>query len=49
MFKISNLELNFSKKKTFLVFFLFSNFEKRLLASTQMIIPRNKIEKMKIY
>ena len=49
MFKISNLELNFSKKKTFIVFFLFNNFEKRLLASTQMIIPRVKIEKMKIY
>ena len=49
MFKISNLELSFSKRKKKLVFFLFSNFEKRLLASTQMIIPRIKTEKMKIY
>ena len=49
MFKISNLKFNFSKKEKILVFFLFSNFENRLLASTQMIIPRIKIEKMKIY
>ena len=49
MFKVANLELNFSKKKIFLVFFLLSKFEKRLLASKQMITLRIKIEKMKIY
>ena len=49
MLKKRNLKLNLLNGELVLSCFMISNFENRLLASIQIITPRNIIEKMKIY
>ena len=49
IFKNKNLGLNFSREKASLTNLTLNNFENKLLASKQIIKPRNKIDEMKIY
>ena len=44
-----NLAFNLLDEELFLVCLLIGNFENKLLASIEIIIPRIKIEKVKIY
>ena len=46
---IKNFELNLSKNEFFLRLFVDNNFENRLFASIQMIIPKVKIAIIKIF
>ena len=46
---IKKFELNLPKKEFFLKLFVINNFENRLFASIQMIIPKVKIAIIKIF
>ena len=46
---MKNFELNLSKNEFFFKIFVNNNFENKLFASTQIIIPRIKIDIIKTF